>query len=71
MPEPQRFETVWTQCLMELIKRNSLRRIDTISLKEVDRMAALVAQEIRIDASRHIMKVVSDTANGFDEEIPF
>lgn len=64
-------ETVWTQCLFEIIRLNSLRGIEDIEVSEVDRLAALVAQDIRVDASFAIKKVVADPDNKFDNPIPF
>lgn len=65
------YESIWNQCLYELMKLARLDDTRTVTMEEVDRLAALVSQEIHLDARNAIMKVVGDAKNSFDKEIPF
>jgi len=64
------YETIWTQCFYEILRLSQLRNID-VDLAEVDRLASLVCQELRADATYAIQRVVQDPENKFDDPIPF
>lgn len=59
--------SLWEQCQMELQRVNG----DNVPIEEVDRLAKLVSHRVYGDWTEQIQETVSETVNGFMDNIPF
>jgi len=61
-------DTLWNQCRKALLNIN---RPVSVFISEIDRLVALVSHQAMGDFSLEIQDVVSDTVNGFMDDLPF
>jgi hypothetical protein len=69
-------DSIWMQCALKIAQLNEIRLRDgidnTVDMEdEINRLSILVTQELKIDVTGVILRVVQTPENGFDDPIPF
>jgi hypothetical protein len=72
VPEGSKGDSLWEQCFEALSQIAQLYPVSkSLRVEEVDRLVVLVSKQIGGDFRLAIQEAVSDTVNGFVDDLPF